>query len=551
MATATEERPASETADNTPPITPAAGERFMRVPLVLLEPSKLNPRKHFDDARLADLAKSVRARGEVLVPLLLRPTTRDKGRFEVVDGERRLRAAKLAGVIDVPGVIRNLSDAEVLEIQLISAIQRQDLTPLEEAAGYKALIESKPSYYSPEYIADKIGRTAKYVWDRMKLLDGIPDVKELLEQERILVGHAEQLARLKPEDQKRAIRVATGGWPRSHGGLWRDVTSGTLDFENAEHGADRPKSKYDGVKAVTIEELRAWIADNVRFDVQQAAAAAPLDFGPVAQQVETALAKPGRAKKVVSITHDMFVKPAARTDERVFSAKSWKRADGKHKSKPCEKSVLGVVVVGPEQGRAFDVCVNKDCDVHWAAEKREREKRQRQRDRGPSAKSDKTESADARAKRAAKEQREADERRRQAERENAIAVAAILEAARTTTTLKGASLRMVAQQVLYGDVDNEIAKALAKELGVSDQLFGYFGAATKQLEKLTDKQAWQVLVAGVLGIEHCNDDKGFAEACKAFGVDLKKVGARVNHEFEAAAKKAAPAKAAKNAKAKK
>lgn len=348
--------------------------------LASLHPSPLNPRKHFSD--LDDLSANIKARG-VLVPLLVRPN--GKGR-EIVDGERRYRAAKLAGVTTVPVIERELTDDEVLEIQLISAIQRQDLTPLEEARGYRALIDSNKSKYSAAYIADRIGRSEKYVFDRMKLLDLIPELQQLLEQERILVGHGELLAKHKTADQQRAIAVKKKpyGYGKWLGGLWREAHS-TLDFDEpaAEGEAQKAKDPYAGLKAVSVPELAAWLASHVRFDVPHFAAAAPLDFGVTAIKVEEAQQKPGRGKKVIAITDEFRINDDAKDpSERTYGRESWRRADGEQ-SKTCEHSVLGVFVAGRGQGRTLQVCVARDrCKTHFGKEIREREANAKLRAKG-------------------------------------------------------------------------------------------------------------------------------------------------------------------------
>lgn len=351
-------------------------------PIGQLVPSKLNPRKKFDDASLADLASNIQKRGEVIVPLILRT----KGeKFEIIDGERRFRASKKAGITELPAILKDdLTDSEVIEIMLLSAIQRQELTPLEEASGYKALIDSNPSHYSALYIADRIGRSEKYVWDTIKLLDLVDEAKALLERDKIQVGHARVIAKHKAEDQQRIIARETGG-------LFQAMSR--LGFDEEAEKND----PYHSLKAVTVAELQQWIKDHVRFDVQHAATAAPLDFGAVAERVEQAEAKPGKGKKVVSITYDSFVQPSAKADgEKTFGPRSWKRADGtkattiieypKRKvmdSPTCDHAVLGTVVVGDGWGESFEVCIAKDkCEVHWGAEIREREKNQKLRASG-------------------------------------------------------------------------------------------------------------------------------------------------------------------------
>ncbi len=367
------------TTDLTPAQVPGAVPLAAVVPLSDLYPSPSNPRKHFDG--LNELALSIGRKG-VIQPLVVRTRETAQGRLEVVDGERRYRAAQQAGLMVVPVILRDeLTDAEVLELQLENAIQRSDLTPLEEARGFKALLKSNPSKYSAAYIADRISRSERYVVDRMRLLDLRPALQSLLDAGRIGVAHAELLAKLTPDDQERAADPGSvDGYRRKTGGLWAGEES-TLDFDELNDTPDRKADPYAGLKVVTVKELEAWIARHVRFDVERMAATAPLEFGRVAGQVATAAAQPGRKKKHIAITHDHHLADAVRDpSERVYGPRSWKRADGtvasvlddrgrKVDAKTCEHSVLGLVTVGPEYGTAFQVCIARDvCTVHWGAE---------------------------------------------------------------------------------------------------------------------------------------------------------------------------------------
>lgn len=369
--------PSNAPADGTLP--------SLMVPIADIVPSPLNPRKHFD---IVDLIDSVRTHG-VLMPLLTRPR---QGRHEIIEGERRYRAAQAAGVLFLEVKSRELSDDQALEVMLLANGQREDLTPLEEARGYNALLTSNPSRYSLAYIADRISRSEKYVADRMRLLELIPELQALLDQERIGVGLAEVLAKLKPADQQRAAspgdreKFGRSGEP---GGLWVRTVR-TLDFDEEDDEEAVGKDPYAGLKAATVKELEAWIARHVRFDVDHAAKTAPLDFGNTALLVETAQQQPGRGRKVISITEDYRLEDDAKDGtERVYGRQSWKRADGTKgtsrggqygqkavDSPTCDHSVLGLVVVGPGQGTAFQVCIARDrCDTHWKTEIKEREQR--------------------------------------------------------------------------------------------------------------------------------------------------------------------------------
>ena len=167
-------------AEGTATATEDAGE----IPIDLIDPSPLQPRSIFDDAKLDELARSINANG-VVQPLLLR---RRGDRFELIAGERRWRAAQLAGLSKVPAVVRNVSDDKVLELALIENIQREDLNPIEEARAYKKLIETIG--LTQETVAERVGRDRSYVTNYLRLLRLPEDLQELLQAGRLSTGHA-------------------------------------------------------------------------------------------------------------------------------------------------------------------------------------------------------------------------------------------------------------------------------------------------------------------------------------------------------------------------
>ena len=130
---------------------------YRNLPLAVLTESATNPRRIFEDSALKELAESIRSQG-VLSPLLVRPLTDQS--FEIVAGARRYRAAQMAEAPTVPVRIVNLTDAEALEAQLIENLQRRDVHPLEEAQGFKALLNLEDPKYSIEQIAAKVGKSA-------------------------------------------------------------------------------------------------------------------------------------------------------------------------------------------------------------------------------------------------------------------------------------------------------------------------------------------------------------------------------------------------------
>jgi len=152
--------------------------------------SRTNPRKLFDEESLADLAKSITSHG-VLSPILVRPS---KTGFELIAGERRLRAARLAKLKDIPAIIRELDDKSVLEIQVIENLQRSDLGPMEEAEGYQALIGKHG--YTQELLASKVGKSVSYITKRLQLINLCEEGKTALSAGQLPVGHALMISRV-------------------------------------------------------------------------------------------------------------------------------------------------------------------------------------------------------------------------------------------------------------------------------------------------------------------------------------------------------------------
>lgn len=180
-----------------------------RVPVDHLDPSPTNPRKRFDDAALAELKESIIAHG-VMQPLLVRtkPAANtdelEHPRYEIVAGERRYRAAKAAGLSTLPVLVRSLTDAQVLEMQVVENLQRQDLHPLEEAEGYEALMQRHN--YTAEDIAAKVGKSRAYVYGRLKLCALGADGRKAFYAGMITPSTALLFARISPEaEQKKAL----------------------------------------------------------------------------------------------------------------------------------------------------------------------------------------------------------------------------------------------------------------------------------------------------------------------------------------------------------
>ena len=182
------------------------GAEPSEVDLDSIVPGPMQPRTHFDEASLESLAESIRTHG-VVQPLLVR--RRDNG-FELIAGERRWRAAKLAGLTRVPVVVKEVPDESLLEIALIENIQREDLNPIEEAQAYKKLIETVG--LTQEALASRVGRDRSYITNYLRLLRLPDDLQQLVKEGRLSTGHARTLlALIHPDQQRRLARQIIDG----------------------------------------------------------------------------------------------------------------------------------------------------------------------------------------------------------------------------------------------------------------------------------------------------------------------------------------------------
>ena len=174
------------------------------LPLREIEPDKDQPRKAFDEETLAELAESIAEHG-LLQPIVVRPAPSAAGRYRIIAGERRWRAARMAGLTEVPVVIREVTDEQAMELALIENLQREDLDPVEEALGYQQLIER--CGLTQEQAAAKLGKSRSAVANSLRLLNLQADVLELLKSGALSVGHAKVVLGLSPEKQAEAAAL--------------------------------------------------------------------------------------------------------------------------------------------------------------------------------------------------------------------------------------------------------------------------------------------------------------------------------------------------------
>ena len=159
-----------------------------------IEPNRSQPRKEFDEKALSELAESISKHG-LLQPLLVRPLP--LGGYQIVAGERRYRACRMAGITEVPVIIRELGDTETMEIALIENLQREDLTPIEEALGYKVLIDEHG--FSQEEVAQSVGKSRPAIANSLRLLKLPQSILDLVSDGKISAGHARALLTLEDE----------------------------------------------------------------------------------------------------------------------------------------------------------------------------------------------------------------------------------------------------------------------------------------------------------------------------------------------------------------
>lgn len=188
--------------------SPQDSEELREIEIDLIRRGEQQPRTSFDEGKLQELAQSIRASG-IIQPLLVR---RRGGLFELVAGERRWRAAQLAGLTRVPAIVREIPDENLLELALIENIQRQELNPVEEANAYKRLIETLG--LTQEEVAQRVGRDRTFITNYLRILKLPTEIQTLLEQEKLSFGHARALLGvIDPQMQRRmAQRIFKGNW---------------------------------------------------------------------------------------------------------------------------------------------------------------------------------------------------------------------------------------------------------------------------------------------------------------------------------------------------
>jgi len=351
------------------------GNEYRSIPITALVESPSNPRKRFNEKSLEELAASFKTRG-VLAPLLVREL--EESKYEVVAGARRLRAARLAELENLPVRVVKLTDAETIEAQCVENLQREDIHPLEEALGFRSLLDLSEPTYTIANIAARTGKGEGYIYGRIKLADLIPPVAEAFLKDRITIGHALLIAKLPASQQQEAFSAAFRG-------MW--MSEGNTQI------------------LIPVRELAAWIESNILLQL----ASAPFD-----KQDETLVPEAGscancpkrtgfnkllfaevrkdscvdpqcfRAKIEASVSRTLATKP-----KLIQISSAWNSREGaplgrnhyvelqikKPKTnraatklpahqRPCEKMADAIVMDGGKRGQVVKVCADPTCRVH-------------------------------------------------------------------------------------------------------------------------------------------------------------------------------------------
>ena len=220
------------------------------LPLSQIESCASQPRKHFDEDKLEELAESIREHG-IIQPLTVRKLS--SGYYQIIAGERRWRASRLAGLSEVPVNIIEADDRKAMELAMIENLQREDLNPMEEAEGYKALIEQYDM--TQDQAAQRVGKSRSAVANVMRLLQLGDEIRALVEGDQISAGHARALLPLSPALQKEAVKAIL------EGGLSVRQTEALV--KRLQDKKDKPQKKEDPTKVDYVREAERELSNKI------------------------------------------------------------------------------------------------------------------------------------------------------------------------------------------------------------------------------------------------------------------------------------------------
>ena len=220
------------------------------LPIAQIESCASQPRKYFDDDKLEELAESIREHG-IIQPLTVRKLA--SGYYQIIAGERRWRAARLAGLSEVPVTIIEADDRKAMELAMIENLQREDLNPMEEAEGYRSLIEMYDM--TQEEAAQRVGKSRSAVANAMRLLQLSQDIRLLVENEDLSAGHARALLPLSPALQQQAVKTII------ENGL--SVRQTEQLVKRLQNKADKPEKEEDPTKVDYVKEAERDLSNRI------------------------------------------------------------------------------------------------------------------------------------------------------------------------------------------------------------------------------------------------------------------------------------------------
>lgn len=518
--------------------TAIAAPEFRTVPIEGVRESRTNPRRHFDDKAMKELVASVKEKG-VLVPLLVRDIPAENGNgvkipahCEIVAGARRYRAAKAAGLKEIPVLVHDLTDEQALEAQVIENLQRADVHPLDEAEGYAALM--KKTGQDVAAIAAKVGKSESYVYQRLKLAELAEPAKKAFLEDKITAGHAILVARLQPADQVEAVQ---------HCIQEVDVNEG--DPEDWGHQVKIEKA------LVPVRALQRWIDDEIHTDLKKM----PWDMAD-AKLVEKAgpcSTCPKRTGNAPALFADVQ-KDSTCTDRACFKQKfnawidrkikelkaagkkaiviseeqhNWrlapvegragvKRAGEWHSlgKKKCRNHGKGIVFEGKARGQVLDVCVAASCGVHNPKPTYSHYSGGSSSKPTSPAQIEKEQKAEA--ARALK-------RKRDDELTDALYLAALEKA---PAKIESEDIYQIAWE--YCENNDQAPAALNKLFPFLER----YGNSSKDLEKLKEKDLLKLIRGHLLSRWQDIDAKAVVEACKRWKVPVAKIKAELQKRWK-------------------
>jgi ParB family chromosome partitioning protein len=246
-----------QSANQPVPSEIAAQSDFQSLPVDQIEPNRQQPRQHFDKAALGELAESIRRAG-LMQPVVVRK--QGSGRYELIAGERRWRAAQLAGLTEIPAYLRDVDDQQAAEWALIENLQREDLNPIERAEAFRRLAEGYGLKH--EEVAERVSLDRSTVTNLLRLLKLAPPVREMVSRGTLSMGQSRALAGVEDHDdqQRLAERAVREGWSV------RQVEAAVKSLAQGANPQGRPAEK--AARAAYLDDLERQIAEQLSTKVQ-------------------------------------------------------------------------------------------------------------------------------------------------------------------------------------------------------------------------------------------------------------------------------------------